>query len=114
MGCHRKHYESSPAHEQYKFYKHLRVYLTVVGITMFVNLFGRGQFHIPSFAMWWGLGVAIHYLNVFGWDSLFQQDGAPERTFRDRDYDEEYDEPEPLVDMREREPRRQWRDRDLV
>jgi len=111
MSCHQKRYTTSPADEKQQFYKHLKVYLIVVGITMFSNGFGRGAFNVPPFAMWWGIGVAIHYLNVFGWESLFKQDGdEPTDTYRDDD-DEEA---EPLVELGERVPRRQWRDRDLV
>jgi len=110
MSCHQKRRACSPADEQQQFYKHLKVYLTVVGVTIFANFLGSGHIHIPSFAMWWGLGVAIHYLNVFGWDSLFEQDSEePMDAYRD-----EEDEAEPLVELGEREPRRQWRDRDLV
>ncbi len=114
MSCHQNHRKSSPANEKFKFYKHLKVYLTFVGVTMFIGIVGRGQFHVPSFVFWWGLGVAIHYLNVFGWDSLFQEEPPSDRSYMRTNPEARDEEAESLVEMGERQPRPRWRDRDLV
>ncbi len=111
--CHHQYHgeENSEAIKKEKFYRHLRVYLTVVGFVFFARFFSQGHFGgMPSFAFWWGVGVVAHYLSVFGWRSLTENDAW---TQCDRSYEnEETIVPEPPIDLREK--RKSWRERDLV
>ena len=96
------------AHKQEEFYKHLRIYLTVIAVAFISRVFFHGHFGIPSFAFWWGIGVLIHYVSVFGWDKI-------ENCTSDRNYFEDAPRErnaEPLAD--ERKQSKSWRDRDLV
>lgn len=111
MSCQQKHPKNSPAQKRYEFYKHLKTYLTISGIFTLLHVFKGGGLHVPDFVFWWGIGVAIHYLSVFGWNSLFHQESQDERVYLD---DEVEEEPEPLVEMKDKATRPTWRDRDLV
>lgn len=113
--CHHHFAKASEADKEVKFYKHLRIYLTIIGISILARFLGTGHVGFPSFAFWWGIGVVVHYLSVFGLEGFSNnpywtsQCGTTKDQYRD---EEEPVEPEPLVD--ERVPRRIWRDRDLV
>ncbi|HMO39116.1 MAG TPA: 2TM domain-containing protein [Saprospiraceae bacterium] len=94
--------------QQYKFQKHLRAYLIVVGTISMLQFFSKGIITPPAFAFWWGIGLAIHYLNVFGWDKLPIDQKAPPRNESSREDDADL-----LVELK-KQPRRAWRERDLV
>ncbi|MDX1943581.1 MAG: 2TM domain-containing protein [Saprospiraceae bacterium] len=96
------------ARKQEEFYKHLRIYLTVIAIAFISRVFFHGYFGIPSFAFWWGIGVFVHYISVFGWNNI--DSCTPNRNYFEDEPNER--EAEPLVDQREQ--RKSWRDRDLV
>lgn len=108
--CHHHFAGESEIDKKVKFYKHLRVYLTVIGVSLVARFLGTGHLGFPSFAFWWGVGLIIHYLSVFGWEGFTDNQYSNSRDLDIEDKD--YMEPEPLVD--ERVPRRNWRDRDLV
>lgn len=104
QSLHHDQENTSVAMRKAKFYKHLTVYLAVVGFATFGQFFATGHLHTPLFAFWWGIGVVAHYLSVFGWQHPAETDTP--RNFMHSD------EPEPRTNNRERI--RTWRDRDLV
>lgn len=106
--CNNQNKDKSIAEKQAEFYKHLRTYLTIVAIFFMYRVFFQGHIGIPSFAFWWGIGVLVHYVSVFGWDKL--EGNHVDRAYFEDEPDER--EAEPLVDQRMRD--RSWRDRDLV
>ena len=113
--CHHHFAKASEADKEVKFYKHLRIYLTVIGISILARFLGTGHVGFPSFAFWWGIGVVVHYLSVFGLEGFSDNASWTSHCGRTKDQYKDEDDffgPEPLVD--ERVPRRNWRDRDLV
>ena len=62
------------------FYKHLTSYLVMGAFFFLLNLFtspGDWWFYFPM--MGWGIGLAFHFLGVFGWGSSGPFDEAWER-----------------------------------
>ncbi|EAR12068.1 hypothetical protein PI23P_12062 [Polaribacter irgensii 23-P] len=53
------------------FYKHLTVYCFVVSILIFINLKFEPHFHWFWFSpIGWGIGLFIHWLNIFSFNYL--------------------------------------------
>jgi hypothetical protein len=110
------------AGEKIGFYRHLRSYLVVNVIMFFVVLFNNGDLGWLSVAMLWGIGLAIHYLKVFGlpgaggalsreWErKLLEKEGALPGAPRDEE--ERLDLPE--LDTLKKRNEKSWDERDLV
>ncbi len=85
------------------FFRHLRAYILVNALVVFGGPGYSSGWMTAS--MLWGVGVFLHYLNVFGWPE-------GKRSPWERKENELVDElelPEP-----EAEQRPEWRDKDLV
>ncbi len=118
-GRHRFEGMSDPAREKIKFYRHLRSYIIVNAFMMFITLFSGGGFSWFPVILFWGMGLAFHYLKVFGWpgsDGIFSEDW--ERKMAEEDKEEAEEEMETLDDfdhhpVKEKEPKL-WEEDDLV
>ncbi len=104
---HKRYKQSEPE----KFHRHLRTYIGVIGGMALANLFWGAHIHFQSVAFWWGIGLAIHYLNVFGWESLRTAERF-EPTDTSHQASDEYTAEDELVELQK--PRRAWREKDLV
>lgn len=95
-------------HKQQEFYRHLRFYLCFIGSMLFLQLFLGFDMGFYSVAFWWGFGVAIHYVRVFG-DAGLTEWSEPQESHYEKPNEPEAEE---IVELRLKQPA--WRDRDLV
>ncbi len=80
--------------EREKFYRHLKAFLLVMGILIFFSVKNGTQFSVRPWMLLWGIGLAAHYLGVFGESCQANK-------------------PEPLEDPRTTE-KDKWKNSDLV
>jgi hypothetical protein len=103
-----------PAQEKVKFFKHLTSYV-IVNIAMFaVNaLNGTWRNWLPV-VIFWGIGLAFHYVKAFGFGS--QGLGSKEWERRMLNKDADYNEADEHLELKEmeKEPERNWKEEDLV
>jgi hypothetical protein len=78
--------------QKQKFYKHLKIFLIVMGLMIFFSFRNGTYFTLRPWMVIWGIGLMAHYLGVFGGGCQGNR-------------------PEPLEDPRSRD---QWKDSDLV
>ncbi len=100
MCRHRMYSQKNYNLRQYKFQKHFRAYLIVNAILAFMAIGGNDLDGWFPVAFFWGLGVLIHYLKVYG------NAPSPKRSLS-----------MPLVreeDLVRDEPESRWREQDLV
>lgn len=113
---HKKHIRDrrSPAYQQVKFYRHLRSYISVNALMLALTLFnGDGLFWL-NVMFFWGIGLAAHYLSVFGLpgtQGMLSKDWEARMLGEGKRGTEE----EPYFDLEKSKPRQKaWNDRDLV
>ena len=106
------------AKEKIKFYKHLRSYIVVnVMMTLLVLLTGGG-FNWGPVWIGWGIGLAFHYMNVFGFPgaqgklSKSWEREMIEKEMRGVEEEDEKLELEKLEKLKKKE--RLWDDKDIV
>ncbi len=100
-----------------KFFKHLYIFAIVNIIWAFFSLFrGRPFMPFPAIILW-GIGLAIHYLKVFG----LPGSGVLSREWEDREIKKEMDkltrqpqEDENTEEMKLKELHKNYKDSDLV
>ncbi len=118
-----------------EFYKHVAIYLTFCAFFLALNLLrfnGKYWFYWP--ALGWGIGLLIHYFNVFGlpggiagedWESKeLEKEIERQRNLQtgpplpdDEPYPDELDLPdeEERLELKEfKKLRREWDDKDFV
>lgn len=103
--------------EKAKFYKHLYFFLIFNGIFFLMALF-RGRPFMPlTVALFWGIGLAFHYLKVFG----IPGSGVLSQDWEDRELQKEIkrmkgEKPEPKTEepLELKELRKNYDDSDLV
>ncbi len=90
-----------------KFYSHFRTYLIVNAVFIGLNLLDGDPFDWIPLAFMWGIGLGIHYLNVYGLkapdEDIFEQlkkGGSPQHRNQTPD--------KPVT------PDPKWREKDLV
>ncbi len=101
---HRNHHQ---ARRQFKkrqgFFRHLRFYVIFNGINILVKVSDGDFFGWWPLAFFWGIGLAVHYLSVFGPPGEMRK-ALPPHFFGGCGWRED----------REERAVRSWRDRDLV
>lgn len=106
--------------EKKKFYKHLSSFL-VMSVFFFVlnalTAFGSWWFYWPILG--WGIGIAMHYFQVFGFPGVGPADEEWERKEMNKELQRlegKYEEEEDTLDLPEIEKSKEpkWRDEDLV
>lgn len=97
--------------KQEKFYKHLKTYLSFIGVLVFLKFFIHAQVDFYPIAFWWGFVVVIDYLRTFGWEHI-QIPATPQQQ---RHYEgEENLEEDTFVELKPRQKVKAWREQDLV
>ncbi len=101
-----------------KFYKHLFAFLVINGFFFVSALFEGDPFAPLIVTASWGVGLAFHYLKVFG----FPGSGVLSREWEDKEYKKELDRlekrqqpgkpPEERLELKE--TMKNYRDSDLV
>lgn len=64
------------------FYSHFAIYCIVIAALFLMNYFQGGRWWFYWAAVGWGIGVAVHAISVFGFDSLLGPDWE-ERKIRE-------------------------------
>lgn len=112
--------------EKKAFFQHLTTYLVMSLFFFLLNAttsFGHWWFYWPILG--WGIGIVFHYFEIFGWPGAGPASKEWEEEEIRRELDKmrkkqstgEKQEPSPAdepLDLRELDPRRQWRDDELV
>lgn len=94
-----RRFKRSQQSPEAKFYKHLTWYIAIMAFFLYKN--HGNVFSFSPIAFFWGIGVAVHYFSVFGWNN--EQPNKEQRNDAD-----EYDQDVP----EDKGPN--WSDKDLV
>ena len=102
-----------------KFFKHLAAYIIVNGFLLTTSLFTGDPFAPLPVALGWGVGLAFHYLKVFG----IPGSGVLSKEWEDKEYRKEVERLEqkrqPMAKPKDeqlelKEMAKNYRDSDLV
>ncbi len=102
-----------------KFYKHLYAYILVNTFLFLTALFNGEPFGTLPVILGWGIGLASHYLKVFG----FPGSGVLSREWEDKEYQKELERLEKKRQVKQQPPEeklelkemaKNYRDSDLV
>lgn len=110
----RKNRKYDPALEKVKFYRHLTSYIIVNIAMLAVNALNGTYRNWLPVILFWGIGLAFHYVKAFGIgkQGLGSKEWERKMLRKDRD-NTEGDEYLELKEM-EKEPKKNWREEDLV
>ena len=104
---------SKAAYRKIKFFRHLRSYLVVNAFMFLLVLFTGGGFDWFPIILIWGIGIAFHYLKVFGLpgSGMFSETWEQKLIEKEEDgieYFEDFNQPQEKV------KRESWREEDIV
>ena len=112
----RRNRKFDPAVEKVKFYKHLSSYIIVNAAMLAVNALNGTYRNWLPVIIFWGIGLAFHYVKAFGFGKQGLGSKAWEQKMLKKDHNHQEDEDEEYLDLKEmeKEPEKNWREEDLV
>jgi hypothetical protein len=111
----RRRRKYDPAQEKVKFFKHLTSYVIVNAAMLAVNALNGTYRNWLPVIIFWGIGLAFHYVKAFGFGSQGLGSKEWERKMLNKDKDQDFDDDEYLeLKEMDKEPKRNWREEDLV
>ena len=107
--------QKSPAEEKVQFFRHLTSYVIVNAAMLAVNaLSGTARNWLPVI-IFWGIGLAFHYVKAFGVGSNGLGSKAWEKRVLDDEKMDDFEEDDHLeLREMEKETKKSWKDEDLV
>lgn len=111
----RRRGQKSAAEEKVQFFRHLTSYVIVNAAMLAINALNGSIRNWLPVIIFWGIGLAFHYVKAFGLGSGGVGSKEWEKKILDDEKLDDFEDDEHL-DLKEikKEPRKNWKDEDLV